>query len=86
MPALGIDGLQLATGASTVSFGLQVVEVQLLPPLATGSGVQDATAVGPVFTTGQVVVVQLLPALAGLEAQLPVGTLSALFAVQVVVV
>jgi hypothetical protein len=86
LPALGTDALQVCTATFTVSFWVQVVVFQLLPALATGSGTHDDTGVGPVLTTGQLVVTQLLPALPGLATQLPVGTFSVLFGVQVVTV
>ena len=86
LPALGTDALQVCTATSTVSFWVQVVVFQLFPALATGSATHDETGVGPVLTTGQLVVTQLLPALPGLATQVPLGTFSELFGVQVVTV
>lgn len=56
MPALGPDGLHVATATLVLLFVPQVVVVQLLlaSPVA---GVHEATPVGPVRSTGQVVVV-----------------------------
>ena len=71
---------------STVSFCVQVVVVQLLPAVATGSATHDDAGAGPLLTTGQLVVTQLLPTLPGLATQLPLGTFSELFGVQVVTV
>ena len=56
MPALGADGLQVATATLVVLFGPQVVVIQPLPA-SPGAGVHEATPVGPARSTGQVVVV-----------------------------
>lgn len=64
---------------------MQVVAFQLLPELATGSGVHVCTGDGPVLTIGQVVEIQF-GAVPGLATQEPLATFSELLVAQLLVV
>jgi hypothetical protein len=86
-PIAGPDATHVPAWTATLTalFVVQVVAVQLLPALATGSGVQVCTATAPLGVTGHVVEIQF-GATPGLATHDPLGTFNVLFAVQVVVV